>query len=138
MEDSTIVKRDYENLKEDVKMYDHKCAQGYNDLVKKGTVKRYGSLSGLVVQVGDKVIISRTKDGETQPNLTFELVEIHGSFDPRNPKICIDSPIGREVITKKIGECFTYDCPTGKFDARIETIISPEKENLNVQSLIKK
>ena len=140
MENYTNDKSDFESLMECVRTFEFKCSQGYGDFAKKGTIKRFESLSGLVAQIGDRVTISRTKDGEPQTNLEFELVEIACSFDSSNPikKICIESPIGKGTIARKIGESFTYCCPTGEFVAKIENIITPEKENENVQKKLQK
>ncbi len=127
MEDLTNIKKDLESLEEDVELFRIKCSQGYGNEIKRGTVKRYESLSGIVAQINDKITVSRMLDGEKTDSFEFTLVELKtGGFD--RSKVSLESPLGNGTIGKRIGETFTYSCKLGVYTVKIENIVVPEKE----------
>jgi len=76
-------------------------------ILKMGTVVPKAS-KRTIVDFGSQVTV------ENGPNqLTFTLVSEYES-DPRKQKLSIESPLGKEIMGKKIGERVTVHAPSGE------------------------
>jgi transcription elongation factor GreA len=71
-----------------------------------------------VVHVGSKVTIQELPDGETE---TYTIVGTAES-DPLSGKISNESPIGVELIGKKVGETIQVPAPSGAIQFKVVQI----------------
>ena len=74
--------------------------------------------SGDVVSVGTTVTIEYVEDEEE------EVYQIVGSLeaDPFENKISNESPIGKAIMNKKVGDTISVESPTGSYDIKIVSI----------------
>ena len=74
--------------------------------------------SGDVVSVGTTVTIEYGEDEEE------EVYQIVGSLeaDPFENKISNESPIGKAIMNKKVGDTISVESPTGSYDIKIVSI----------------
>ena len=70
------------------------------------------------VQVGTTVTVEYVEDGEE------EVYSIVGSMeaDPFENKISNESPIGKAIMNKKVGETISVESPNGSYDIKIVSI----------------
>ena len=74
--------------------------------------------SGDTVSVGTTVTIEYVEDDEE------EVYQIVGSLeaDPFENKISNESPIGKAIMNKKVGDIISVESPTGSYDIKIVSI----------------
>ena len=75
-------------------------------------------VSGDTVSVGTTVTIEYVEDEEE------EVYQIVGSLeaDPFENKISNESPIGKAIMNKKVGDIISVESPTGNYDIKIVSI----------------
>ena len=97
---------------------DHAFIQGrideLNELISRAKIVKKTTNS--VVSLGNKVTV--TSNGETH---TYHVVGKYEA-DPANQKISDESPLGRALMGKKVGQEVEYVAPVGKIIYRIEKI----------------
>ena len=74
--------------------------------------------SGDIVSVGTTVTIEYVEDEDE------EVYQIVGSLeaDPFQNKISNESPIGKAIMNKKVGDIISVESPTGSYDIKIVSI----------------
>ncbi len=97
---------------------DHAFIQGrideLNELISRAKIVKKTTNS--VVSLGNKVTV--TSNGKTH---TYHVVGKYEA-DPANQKISDESPLGRALMGKKVGQEVEYVAPVGKIIYRIEKI----------------
>jgi len=75
-----------------------------------------------VVNIGDIVeIIDVTANAQREGigEYKFKLVAGNGNFDTEIPEISINSPVGKAVYNKNVGDTVSYKVENFKFDVQI-------------------
>lgn len=97
-----------------------------DDLLKNARVVDIDKLAEDSVYVG---LYVKVKDILTEESEVYSILGVTES-DPFSepPKISYDSPIGRAMFGKKVGEIFEFETPDGKMQYEIESIskVMPE------------
>jgi len=68
--------------------------------------------------VGSKVTVTRLDSGQSE---TYVLVSPHEA-SPRDRKISVESPVGRALLGRRVGEEIAVDIPRGRIEFRIDRI----------------
>jgi transcription elongation factor GreA len=105
---------DYANAKEELEFLDGKINELENVIGNAQVVKGNGKTNGTMV--GTKVTLKT--NGQTH---IFEIVG-EWEADPLKKKISNDSPLGKALIGKKIGEGIEVEAPAGKISYEILAI----------------
>ena len=73
---------------------------------------------------GDKVQVGTTVTVQYVDDLEEEVYSIVGSMeaDPFENKISNESPIGKAIMNKKVGEIISVESPNGSYDIKIVSI----------------
>jgi transcription elongation GreA/GreB family factor len=74
------------------------------------------------------------KDSE---ELTYTLIEKRVSREPLNDYVSLDSPLGKAVLDKKIGEYFTYPIGNNLVSGTIEEVKHSTKNKADSKSKVK-
>ncbi|MEO8356519.1 MAG: GreA/GreB family elongation factor, partial [Chloroflexota bacterium] len=77
-------------------------------------IEENGKKKGDVVQLGSKVTI---KEGSFEPE-TFTIVGV-AEANPREGKISNESPIGKSILNRKVGETVKVETPGGTYNVKI-------------------
>ena len=68
--------------------------------------------------IGSRVTVTRLDTGESE---TYVLVSPHEA-SPRERKISVESPVGRALLGRRVGDEVAVDIPRGRIEFRIERI----------------
>jgi transcription elongation factor GreA len=77
-------------------------------------IEENGKKKGDMVQLGSKVTI---KEGSFEPE-TFTIVGV-AEANPRQGKISNESPIGKSILNRKVGETVKVETPGGTYNVKI-------------------
>lgn len=97
-----------------------------DDLLKNARVVDIDKLTEDSVYVGLYVKVRDVLTGENEVYSILGVTESDPFSEP--PKVSYDSPIGRAMFGKKVGETFEFETPDGKMQYEIESIskVMPE------------
>ncbi len=107
---------DYHKAKEDQAFLEGRISE-LEYLLKNAIIVDRNNHSGEVVDIGVKVTIQES----SEPPETYYLVGAKEA-DPRSGKISNESPIGRALIGKRVGERATAQTPGGEISLKILAI----------------
>ena len=106
----------YQSAKEDLQMVDRRIEE-ITELIKTSSITR-NDVKATYVDVGTKVTLKDT----TGNIYTYEIVGV-SEADPLNSKISYESPIGKAIIKKRVGDTANVSTPGG--------LVTYEITNLN-------
>lgn len=105
----------YQSAREELQMIDRRIEE-INELIKSASISKTG-LKANHVDVGTKVTL---KDSIGNV-FTYEIVGV-SEADPLNSKISYESPIGKAVIKKRVGDIANVITPTGQVSFEITNL----------------
>ncbi|WP_028776504.1 transcription elongation factor GreA [Shimazuella kribbensis] len=88
------------------------------NMIRNAKIIKPGETDKTVVSVGAKVTIQEIPDGDTE---TYYIVG-SAETNPEQGKISNESPIGKELIGKKVGEVVNVPVPSGTIQLKIVEI----------------
>ena len=107
---------EYSNAREELNILDGRIEELKEILKKAVVVKKKASANSQIVKIGSRVTVAT--DGQT---LTFTLVG-EWEADPAAKKISHQSPLGKALLGKKVGDKVEIEAPAGKILYTIKKI----------------
>ena len=106
---------EYSNAREELNILDGRIEE-IKEILKKAVVVKKASANSQTVKIGSQVTV--TTDGQT---LTFTVVG-EWEADPAAKKISHQSPLGKALLNKKVGDKVEIEAPAGKILYTIKKI----------------
>jgi len=111
---------DYKAAKEDLNNLDVRISELENYITDSQIIKKSGKSKDHSIRIMSRV---RIKDYTRNREQEFTLVS-QAEADPSEGKISADSPIGKGLLGRKLGERFSIKIPIGEIDVEILEINS--------------
>lgn len=117
---------EFEEIERQERVIEGELNRKYEELSRIVIIEKHNNEE--IIDIGDVLVVDMVYSEDDCEEFTFKLVGSNGEFDAELPEISLNSPLGKAVYKKKIGENSFYEINNQKIEIFIREKVNMKEE----------